>query len=99
MVSFLVSVTNGHCSCDCVQKEARAISVAAFVEAVVKAEEVKSVEVGWSWGVQMKSEASLERLSIHEFVALNENANLRPDTLYRLSDPNKYLFQVPVAGL
>ena len=86
-------VTDGHCSCDYVQNDGRAIHIASFIEAVVKAEQIKNVEVGWTWGEQIKPEAAVERLSVQEFAAHNVSVSLKPDTWYRLNDPDKYQFQ------
>ncbi len=83
---------NWHCSCDYVLEDGKAISVMPFVEAVVKDETVKRIEVGWTWSGEMKADADIERLAVQGFVTRNQEASLEADIWYRLTDPEKHYF-------
>jgi hypothetical protein len=82
-------VTDGHCSCNFIQK-GHSIVACDLVEEVVKADGVKFLLVGWSWSEKLRSDALTERLSIQEFRERNSEGLLKADTWYRTHDPEKY---------
>ncbi len=85
-----LQITNGHCSCDYVQHNNRALSVADLLATLARTDAIKNIAVGWTWGMQMPPEAVVERLPFAEFLARNADADLKPDTWYRLHDPDKF---------